>query len=73
MGKTPGLPTPVDTVVPEGSPVSNDDSVASSVYSQYSEPEGEFWDNDGLDDFFHLPGVISWLISVIVDACSQLE
>ncbi len=53
MGPTPVLPTPVKDVVPEGAP--DDDSVASSVYSVHSEPEGEFWDDFVYDGFVHVP------------------
>ena len=44
MGPNPVIPTPDENFVPEGAPISNDDSVVSvsSVYSQHSEPEGEF-------------------------------
>ena len=53
MGQTPGLPaTPVDTVVPEGSPVSYDDGVASSAYSQHSAPEENFGTMMTLTDLF---------------------
>ena len=58
IGQTPGLPTPVDNVVTDGAPVSDDDSAVSSVYSQHSEPEGQCWDDDHLDGQgqVHLPG-----------------
>ncbi len=46
----------MDNVISEGAPVSNDDSVVASVYSQHSKPEGEFWDDDALDGFVHLTG-----------------
>jgi hypothetical protein len=46
MGPTPLLPTPAKDIVPKGAPISNNDSVVSSVHSQHSEPEGEFRDND---------------------------
>ncbi len=36
MGPTPLLPTPAKDIVPEGAPISNNDSVVSSVYSQHS-------------------------------------
>ena len=49
IGQTPSLPTPVDNVVTDGAPVSDDDSAVSSVYSQHSEPEGQCWDDDHLD------------------------
>jgi hypothetical protein len=52
MGPTPLLPTPAKDIVPEGAPISNDDSVVSSVYSQHSESEGEFRDNDNYDGLF---------------------
>ncbi len=35
MGPTPLLPTPAKDIVPEGAPISNNDSVVSSVYSQH--------------------------------------
>ena len=52
MGPTPVVASPVEDIVPEGAPISDDDSVVSSVYSVHSEPEGEFWDD--LDN--HVPG-----------------
>ncbi len=52
MGPTSVVASPVEDIVPEGAPISNDDSVVSSVYSVHSEPEGEFWDE--LDN--HVPG-----------------
>ena len=52
MGPTPLLPTPAKDIVPEGAPISNDDSVVSSVYSQHLEPEGEFRDDDNYDGLF---------------------
>ncbi len=55
MGPTPLLPTPAEDIVPEGAPISDNDSVISSVYSQHSEPEGEFRDDDDYDGFFHIP------------------
>jgi hypothetical protein len=55
MGPTPLLPTPAKDIVPEGAPISNDDSVVSSVYSQHSEPEGEFRDDDDYDGFVRIP------------------
>ncbi len=41
MGPTPVIPTPAENSVPEGAPISDNDSVVSSVDSQHSEPEGE--------------------------------
>ncbi len=55
MGPTPLLPTPAEDIVPKGAPISNNDSVVSSVYSQHSEPEGEFRDDDNYDGFVHIP------------------
>jgi hypothetical protein len=55
MGLTPLLPTPAKDIVPEGAPISDNDSVVSSVYSQHSEPEGEFRDDDDYDGFAHIP------------------
>ncbi len=55
MGPTPLLPTPAKDIVPEGAPISNNDSVVSSVYSQHSEPEGEFRDDEDYDGFVHIP------------------
>ncbi len=55
MGPTPLLPTPTKDIVPEGAPISDNDSVVSSVYSQHSEPEGEFRDDDNYDGFVHIP------------------
>ncbi len=55
MGPTPLLPTPAEDIVPKGAPISNNDSVISSVYSQHSEPEGEFRDDDDYDGFVHIP------------------
>jgi len=52
MGPTPLLPTPAKDIVPKGAPISNNDSVVSSVYSQHSEPEGEFRDDDNYDGLF---------------------
>jgi hypothetical protein len=52
-GPTPCLPTPVMDDVLNGAAISDDDSVDSSVYSQHSEPEGEFRDDD--DGFVHIP------------------
>ncbi len=52
---TPVIPTPAENFVPEGAPIFDDDSVVSSVYSQHSEPEGEFWDDDDYDGFVHIP------------------
>jgi hypothetical protein len=52
-GPTPCLPTPVTDDVPNGAAISDDDSVDSSVYSQHSEPKGEFRDDDG--GFVHIP------------------
>jgi hypothetical protein len=55
MGPTPLLPTPATEIVSKGAPISDDDSVVSSVYSQHSEPEGEFRDDDDYDGFVHIP------------------
>ena len=55
MGPTPVLPIPVEDIVPEGAPVSDDDSDVSSVYSVHSEPEGEFRDDFDDDGFIHVP------------------
>jgi hypothetical protein len=55
MGPTPLLPTPTEDIVPKGAPISNNDSVFFSVYSQHSEPEGEFRDDDDHDGFVHIP------------------
>ncbi len=55
MGPTPVLSTPAKDIVPKGAPISNDDSVVSSVYSQPSEPEGDFRDDDDYDGFVHVP------------------
>ncbi len=33
----------------------DDDSVVSSVYSQHSEPEGEFRDDDDYEGFVYIP------------------
>ncbi len=55
MGPTPLLPTPAKNIVPRGAPISNNDSVVSSVYSQHSEPEGDFRDDDDYDGFVHIP------------------
>ncbi len=52
MGPTPVMASPVEDIVPEGAPISDDDSVVSSVYIVHSEPEGEF--RDDLDN--HVPG-----------------
>jgi hypothetical protein len=52
-GPTPCLPTPIKDDVPNGATISDDDSVDSSVYSQHSEPEGEFRDDD--DGFVQIP------------------
>ncbi len=48
------MPSPVKDSVPNGSAISDDDSVVSSVCSQHSEPEGEFRD-DYDDGIFHIP------------------
>ena len=55
MGPTPVVASPVEAIVSEGAPISDDDSVASSVYSVHSEPEGEFWDDWDNDGFIHVP------------------
>ncbi len=55
MGPTPLLPTPAKDIVPKGAPIFDNDSVVSSVYSQHSKPEGDFWDDDDYDDFVHIP------------------
>ncbi len=55
MGPTPLFPTPAEDVVPKGAPISDNDSVVSSAYSQHSEPEGEFRDDDDYDGCVHIP------------------
>ncbi len=55
MGPTSLLPTPAEDFVPKGAPISNNDSVVSSDYSQHSELEGEFRDDDNYDGFVHIP------------------
>jgi hypothetical protein len=55
MGSTPLLPTPAEDIVPKGVSISNNDNVVSSVYSQHSESEGEFRDDDDYDGFVHIP------------------
>jgi hypothetical protein len=50
---TPCLPTPITDEVPNSVTISDNDSMDSSVYSQHSEPEGEFRDDD--DGFVHIP------------------
>jgi hypothetical protein len=55
MSPTPLLPTLAEDIVPKGAPISDNDSVVSSVYSQHSEPEGEFRDNDNYGGFVHIP------------------
>ncbi len=57
MAPTPLVPTPAKDIVPKGAPISDNDSVVSSVYSQHSEPEaeGEFRDDDNYDGFVHIP------------------
>ncbi len=55
MGPTLLLPTPAKDIVPKGAPIFDNDSVVSSVYSQHSEPEGEFRDDDNYDGFVHIP------------------
>ncbi len=63
MGSTPLLPTPAKDIVPEGAPISDNDSVVSSVYSQHSKPEGEFRDDDNYDGFVHIPHTpLAWNI-----------
>jgi hypothetical protein len=47
------LLTSVTDDVPNNAVISDDDSVDSSVYSQHSEPEGEFRDDN--DGFVHIP------------------
>jgi hypothetical protein len=54
MGPTPLLPTPAKDIVPEGAPISDNDSVVLSTYSQHSEPDGEFRDDDDYDSFVHI-------------------
>ncbi len=54
IGPTPDLPSPVEDSVPDGAVISDDDSVVSSVYSQHSEPKGEFRD-DYDDGIVHIP------------------
>ncbi len=48
-----GPSPPVIDSVPNGSAISDDESMDSSVCSQHSEPEGEFRDDD--DGFIHIP------------------
>jgi hypothetical protein len=60
MGPTPLLPTPGKDIVPKGAPISNNDSVVSSVYSQHSEPEGDFRDDDNYD------GVVTFLMPLLL-------
>ena len=55
MSPTPLLPTPAKDIVPEGAPISDNDSVVSSVYSQHSEPEGEFRNDDDYYGFVYIP------------------
>ncbi len=55
MGPTPLLPTPAKDIVPEGAPISDNDSMVPSVYSQHSGPEGEFRNDDNCDGFVHIP------------------
>jgi hypothetical protein len=55
MGPTPLFPPPAENIVPKGAPISDNDSVVSSVYSQHSEPEGEFRDDDDYNGFVHIP------------------
>ncbi len=55
MGPTPQLPTPAEDIVPKGAPIYDNDSGVSSIYSQHSEPEGEFRDNGDYDGFVHIP------------------
>ncbi len=47
------MPTPITDDVSDGAAISDDDSMDSSVYSQHSEPKGEFRDDD--DGFVHVP------------------
>ncbi len=54
-GPTPLLPTPAEDIVSKGALISDNDSVVSSVYSQHSEPEGEFRDDDDYNGFVHIP------------------
>ncbi len=54
IGPTPCLPSPVEDNIPDGAAISDDDSVASSVCSQHSEPKGEFRD-DYDDGIVHIP------------------
>jgi hypothetical protein len=55
IGRTPTLPSVVDPV-PDRAAISDDKSVASSVCSQNSEPEGDYVDDyDDNDDFVHIP------------------
>ncbi len=44
-GPTPCLPSPIEDSVPNGTAISDDESVVSSVCSQHSEPKGEFRDD----------------------------
>jgi hypothetical protein len=52
-GPTPSFPPPVMDSVPNGTTISDDSSMDSSVCTQHSEPEGEFRDDD--DGFVHIP------------------
>ncbi len=52
MDQTPVLPTLPENLVPKGAPVSDYDSVVSSVYSHHSVPEEEFGDDN--DGFIHI-------------------
>ncbi len=54
VGLTPCLPSPVEDSVSNGAAISDDESVLSSVYSQHSEPKGEFRD-DYDNDIVHIP------------------
>jgi hypothetical protein len=53
MGPMLVLPAPVEDFIIENAPISDNESVVSSVYSQHSEPEGEFRDDD--NDVVHIP------------------
>ncbi len=55
MGPTHLLPTPAKDIVPQGAPIPNNDSEVSSVYSQHSDSEGEFRNDDNYDGFVHIP------------------
>ncbi len=55
MGPTHLLPTPGEDIVPKRAPISNNDSVVTSVYNQHSEPEGDFRNDDNYDGVVYIP------------------